>query len=147
MYSRRRESQGAFTLIELTVVVTIIALLAVVLVVGFSGVGQRARTRSTQALILTLAQGCERFKDACGYYPPDAPGSSGGVGGWVEGDPPPWSDDERCIFVSETRVDSSDLYIGLLEYLGLADPSDDVEPAEALAFCVLLEQKGGTRIK
>jgi len=142
MCGLRRHSQGAFTLIELMVVVSIIALLVVVLVVGFSGAGETAKAKKTQALILQVVQACERFQDAYGFYPPDAPGSSDDPP-WSPGDPPPWNDDERCIYVTDAGVESDQVYIGLLEYLGLANPSDTVESGEALTFCVLLDKRGG----
>jgi len=130
------------------VVISIIALLVTFLVLGFSGVGQSARTRATRALILQLAEACDRFQDTFGFYPPDTTGSSGIDPFWDPGDALPWNDDERCIFASDARVDSSSPdsdhpYIGLLEYLGLANPSDTVESGEALTFCLLLEKRGG----
>ena len=67
----RVKRQRAFTLIELLVVVSIIALLAVFLVVGFSGIAQRARARDTRSLILRVLAACDRFENAYGFYPPD----------------------------------------------------------------------------
>ncbi len=142
MHARQSRSQRAFTLIELMVVMAIIALLVVVLVVGFGGVGETAKVKKTQALILQVVGACERFRNAHGFYPPDAPGASGDPA-WSPGDPPPWADDERCIYVADAGVDSDQLYVGRLEYLGLANPSDTVASGEALAFCLLLDKRGG----
>ena len=142
MHARRSRSQWAFTLIELMVVMAIIALLVVVLVVGFGGVGETAKVKKTGALILQVVGACERFRNAHGFYPPDAPGASGDPS-WSPGDPPPWDDDERCIYVADAGVDSDQLYVGLLEYLGLGNPSDTVASGEALTFCLLLDKRGG----
>lgn len=142
MHARRSRSQRAFTLIELMVVMAIIAVLAVVLVVGFGGVGETAKVKKTGALILQVVGGCERFRNAHGFYPPDAPGTFGDPA-WSPGDPPPWADDERCIYVADAGVDSDQLYVGRLEYLGLANPSDTVASGEALIFCLLLDKRGG----
>jgi len=122
-------------MVELMVVIAIIAILVAVLAIGFAGVGTQARVKATRA--------CGDFKAAFGFYPPDATGASASPAGWQPGDPPPWNDGERCIYVRDTRVDSTELYIGMLEYLGLGNPSGTVEPAEALAFSLLVQRNGG----
>jgi prepilin-type N-terminal cleavage/methylation domain-containing protein len=138
-----RRGRLGFTLIELMVVIAIISLLVVFLVLGFSGGGRSAGVKATRALILQLTEACDRFKAVYGFYPPDAVGT-GRSASWKPGDPLPWNDSERCIFVTDARVDSPTyLYIGILEWLGLADPSAAVDSCEALTFCLLLEKDGG----
>ena len=139
-----RRGRLGFTLIELMVVIAIISLLVVFLVLGFSGGGRSAGVKATRALILQVTEACDRFKAVYGFYPPDAAGTHGTSPSWKAGDPPPWNDNERCIFVTAARADSSTyLYIGILQWLGLANPSAAVDSCEALTFCLLLEKDGG----
>jgi len=138
-----RRGRLGFTLIELMVVISIISLLVVFLLLGFSGSSRNAGAKATRALFQQVTEGCERFKAAYGFYPPDGPGSSGTSATWKPGDPPPWNDSDRCIFVTDAKVDSTKLYLGILEWLGLAGPSAAVDSGRALTFCLLLEKNGG----
>ncbi len=130
MYSRRREAQRAFTLIELMVVMVIIALLAVFLVVGFSGISRRARVRDTRSLILQVVEACDRFENAYGFYPPDNRDRRLPEAAFIPGgdpDPPP----DFNVLVAMGAEDSDDFDDGNLESI------------QCLMFSLLLERKGG----
>ena len=128
MYNRVNRER-AFTLIELMVVMVIIALLAVFLVVGFSGIVQRGRARDTRSLILQVLEACDRFENAYGFYPPDS----------------------RDRELPETAFNpagdpNNDLYV--LQAMGVEDRTDfssdaDLESVQCLMFSLRLERKGG----
>ncbi len=60
-----------FTIIEIMVVVTIIALLIALVIPILSQVGERARTATTKSLIADLSRATEAFNAVFGYYPHD----------------------------------------------------------------------------
>lgn len=61
---------GAFTLVELLVVVAVIAVLIGILLVAFRGARASAENASAQRLITTVGQGIESFERDLGYLPP-----------------------------------------------------------------------------
>lgn len=66
-----RGAAAGFTLIELLIVIAILGLLAAVLLPNIVGVSQAANEEATNATMLTLKVGCERFQNKNGYFPPD----------------------------------------------------------------------------
>lgn len=63
-------ARGAFTIIELSVAVAIIALLAAILMFALRGVMVTARTTAERQLCISLKMGCEQFKQQFGFLPP-----------------------------------------------------------------------------
>ena len=72
-----RDAQGAFTLLEVLVVVGIIMILASLSFVAISAVITRARIAQTGVEIRNLQGAIESYRHALGAYPPD-------TGGWNE---------------------------------------------------------------
>ena len=68
---RAEQKAGAFTMVELLVVITIITFVAGALVVAARGVMVRAHAKSTEDLVQRLTTAAALFKDDFGYYPPD----------------------------------------------------------------------------
>jgi type II secretion system protein G len=66
----RREMRGAFTLIELLIVVAIIAILAAIAVPNFLEAQTRAKVSRVQNDLRTLATGLESYAVDHGRYPP-----------------------------------------------------------------------------
>ncbi|HLG42098.1 MAG TPA: type II secretion system protein [Planctomycetota bacterium] len=62
-----------FTLIEVLVVMTIIAMLAAALVTIINGVIERQKCDKTAAMIMALGSGCETYHSKFKEYPPTAP--------------------------------------------------------------------------
>jgi len=67
--TRRRRSAAAFTLVELLVVVSIIALLLGVLLPTFGQARKIAQNSATQSRVMGLSHGCEMFYQDYRYYP------------------------------------------------------------------------------
>ena len=63
-------NRGAFTIVELLVVIGIIAMLVGLLIVGINAAQKRAQRVNTQFLMSSLTQALGRFKSDHGYYPP-----------------------------------------------------------------------------
>lgn len=61
---------GAFTLIEVLVVVIVIAILLSIVLVAFNGVRRSAERFSAERFLATIGQAVESFKADLGYYPP-----------------------------------------------------------------------------
>ncbi len=87
---RRRVSRDAgYTLTEMLVVLAIIALIAAVLTPGILGQLGRARAKSAQMQLETIAAAVETFRSDVSRYPTDAEGLNvlvsqpGGVDGWA----------------------------------------------------------------
>jgi prepilin-type N-terminal cleavage/methylation domain-containing protein len=100
-----------FTLIELLIVISILGLLAAVLLPNIFGVTQAAKETATEATMLRLSVGCQKFEQKHNYYPPDDLK-------WPEAEKKtPWKPDngqntgiESLIcFLSQTRQDGEDL--------------------------------------
>jgi len=66
-----RPARRAFTLVELLVVITIIAILIGLLIVTLGPIIVRSSDFRLQSEIEQLAAACEKFKDEFGFYPPD----------------------------------------------------------------------------
>jgi prepilin-type N-terminal cleavage/methylation domain-containing protein len=64
-------ARAGFTLIELLIVIGIIAVLAAALMPVMVDAGNSAKESNTKALFDRLAVGCDSFKRAHHYYPPD----------------------------------------------------------------------------
>lgn len=61
--------QGAFTLIELMIVIVIMAILAGILFAAFANAESRAKGKNTEALMLKIHMALENFKGENGNYP------------------------------------------------------------------------------
>jgi len=66
---------GAFTLIELLIVISIIAILAAFTLPVLKGVKRQQYIRNAQAEMAQIETAIERYKAAYGFYPPDDPNS------------------------------------------------------------------------
>ncbi len=64
MMNKTKRHKGAFTMIELVVVIGIIVLLSGLLVVGLGGLSESAGTDKTRAVLVTLKTGAEYYSDA-----------------------------------------------------------------------------------
>jgi len=129
MYDRGLRARRGFTLIELMVVISIIALLVIFLVVGFGGAGEHARLKAARALIEQLLDGCDRFKEAFGFYPPDH------------------ADRQLPETTFDPAGDPTQM-LNVLEALGASDTNDfenrpELETSECLIFCLRLGRRGG----
>lgn len=69
---RAKRAQGAFTLIELLIVIAIIGILAAVLVTTFTHIGESAHGARCKANLRNLAQGCFSYANSNGGIIPPA---------------------------------------------------------------------------
>jgi len=67
---RTRPRRGAFTLVEMLIVIGVIIILLSLLIVGLNLAAKTAQKAHTQSLMTSMAQALVRFKDDIGYYPP-----------------------------------------------------------------------------
>ncbi len=67
------ETHSAFTLVELLVVISIIAVLAALLFPVAGAVRKQSMIRTAQAEMAQLETAIDRYKSAYGFYPPDSP--------------------------------------------------------------------------
>lgn len=87
--SDRRLKEDGYTLTEILVVMAIIGLIAAVLTPGLVGQLGRARAKTAQMQLETIAAGVEMFRADVGRYPTDAEGlgvllnQPGGAEGWT----------------------------------------------------------------
>ena len=65
-----RRIRGGFTIVELLIVTAMIILLLSILVVAVNRAGRTAQITNTRALMNSIGQSLERFKEDVGYYPP-----------------------------------------------------------------------------
>ena len=77
MAGRRCGARGAFTILELLVVITIIAVLTGLSFAVIRGVFRKARIAQASVEVLNLQAAIEAYRHALGAYPPD-------TGGWNE---------------------------------------------------------------
>lgn len=71
MDRRRDRRRGAFTLLEMMLVVVIIGLLATVVVVNFAGRSDKALTEITKAKLSQIKGALTEYQISNGVYPPD----------------------------------------------------------------------------
>lgn len=81
---RLRPRRGAFTLLELLVVVVVISLLMSLLLVAFGGVRQRAREAKANQLVQSVKVAVLAYREQFGRLPPEV-GPSGLPRGWPAG--------------------------------------------------------------
>ncbi|HSX31002.1 MAG TPA: type II secretion system protein [Candidatus Saccharimonadales bacterium] len=81
MVSLKNRSKG-FTIVELLIVIVVIAILATLVIVTFTGIQQKARDSQRQTDINALDSHIEAYFASTGYYPSYADLSSGT---WVSG--------------------------------------------------------------
>ncbi len=65
-----RRIRGGFTIVELLIVTAMIILLLSILVVAVNRASRTAQITNTRALMNSISQSLERFKEDVGYYPP-----------------------------------------------------------------------------
>ncbi len=65
-----RRIRGGFTIVELLIVTAMIILLLSILVVAVNRAGRTAQITNTRALMNSISQSLERFKEDVGHYPP-----------------------------------------------------------------------------
>ena len=68
------QQRTAFTLVEMILVITIIALLAALVLNNYAGIGQDAKIKAARAQIKSLKMSVNRFEIACGRFPTTAEG-------------------------------------------------------------------------
>jgi general secretion pathway protein G len=64
-----RPGASGFTLIEVLLVLTILAILAAIVVPKFAGIGEGAKVKATRAQISTFATALDMFEVDNGHYP------------------------------------------------------------------------------
>ena len=100
-----------FTLVELLIVISIISLLAVALLPAILDADSAAKDTATQATMVQLKTGCEKFARKHGYYPPDDLKSpeQGGPGGWLADNTTNTGIESLVVFLSQSKQDGMDL--------------------------------------
>jgi len=68
-FTRVRQEQRAFTLVELLLVLVILATLAAIVLPRFSGVSQRGRVTAAATQISTFKTALDAYEVDMGYYP------------------------------------------------------------------------------
>ena len=66
-----RRMRRGFTLIEMLIVIVVIAILAVIVIQRFTGVGRRGREASLRTDLHEMRTAIEHFEADAGAYPPD----------------------------------------------------------------------------
>jgi len=71
-----KNKQRGFTIVELLIVIVVIAILAAIVIVAYSGIQERARISSMQSDMLTLNKAIQMYYTDNGSYPitPTGPG-------------------------------------------------------------------------
>lgn len=69
------QSQRAFSLIELLIVISIIAILAAMIIPASQMVNRRGKFKKAESEIAAVANAIESYKAKLGHYPPDNPGN------------------------------------------------------------------------
>lgn len=72
----RAKSQKGFTIVELLIVIVVIAILAAISIVAFTGVQQRARDTQRAANAKTVSDAFSAYNADKGYWPGNAAGAS-----------------------------------------------------------------------
>ena len=65
----KKNTQSAFTIVELLIVIVVIAILAAITIVAFNGVTARANTSSAEAAASTVAKKAEAYNAEQSSYP------------------------------------------------------------------------------
>ena len=82
LMSIKRKQQG-FTIVELLIVIVVIAILAAISVVAYTGIQQRARDSQRDSDIATIAKALEMYYIDNGRFPPGSCSSDCAInGGW-----------------------------------------------------------------
>ncbi|RMH26044.1 MAG: type II secretion system protein [Planctomycetota bacterium] len=119
--ARSRRSPG-FTLIEMLVVITIIALLLSLLGVAFSGALGAGKRAATTSLMRAVQTGLEQFHTDFGYYPPLIDGHKHTL------DAIPDPDDKRAELIDHRFSSPYSLTVYLLGVGELAPDTTDPDP-------------------
>ena len=121
----RRDRLAGFTLIELLIVISIIALLAVVLLPEIVGSKEAANEAATQADMIRLDTGAKTFGNKRGYFPPDDLKSpeGGAAATWKPDNGQNTGIESLVAFVSQSQQDGIDLS-GMGEKLTNTDKDD-----------------------
>lgn len=112
---RKLKAEDGYTLTEMLVVIAVIAMIAAVLTPQLMGQMSRARAKTAQLHLDTVASGVELFRDDVGRYPTKAEGVGAllrdpGVDGWTgpylkdsKMLKDPWSNDLRYEIASDAQ--------------------------------------------
>lgn len=80
MTLNNKSKQSGFTIVELLIVVVVIAILAAITIVAYTGIQNRAKASSAQALANNIVKKAEAFNTVESSYPASATGFGTGAG-------------------------------------------------------------------
>lgn len=96
--NRDEQSSRGFTIVELLVVIVVVAILATITVVSYSGVQQRARDSQREQDIKTIVQALELYRIKNGRYPAGkCTGTCVINGGWSNTNDGSWANLEAAL--------------------------------------------------
>jgi general secretion pathway protein G len=82
----RRRGRAGFTMIEILIVVTIIAVIASIVIGLYMSAGRRGKESSLRGQLKQMREAVERFQADCGAYPPALTDIVAANGGAISGD-------------------------------------------------------------
>lgn len=119
MKRRWAAKQSGFTLVELLIVIVVIAILASISVVAYSGIQDRAKRTSLATTLGAYQKGMELYRATHGTYPALGSGATECLG--VEGDLPATANHpvNRCGYSSYVDLRNDSLNNALSEFMAI----------------------------
>ncbi|HUB93218.1 MAG TPA: type II secretion system protein [Verrucomicrobiae bacterium] len=147
MISLKQKSKG-FTIVELLIVIVVIAILATLVIVTFTGIQQKARDSKRQTDIDALDSHLEAFYANNGYYPTitDLVTSGAANTTWLNSnmsgfDPTALSDPKGSIITSTAPATGTYVYSYVTQGCTTTQPSSSSN--ECTSFVLTAELEGG----